>query len=141
MSLYNCMGGTSTTIPAYYLGTLGNGGTVNIASRYDDYANLTSNNFLAVPQSNSKSASNTGSFYVYWNVDWAQYIDDSNGVSYSAPSISYNPSNGNLTVSSSLSVSGTASNRGTDIGLATVSTSGSVGLTSAIYLLPEIENL
>ena len=47
------MGGTSTTIPAYYLGTLGNGGTVNIASRYDDYANLTSNNFLAVPQSHA----------------------------------------------------------------------------------------
>ena len=141
MSLYNCMGGTETAIPAYYLGTWNNGTTKNIASKYADYANLTANNFIAVPQSNSKSASASGAFFVYWYDNWYQFVDDTNTVSYSQPSITYDASNGNLTVSSSLSVSGTASNRGTDIGLTTIGANGSVGLTSKVYLLPEIENL
>lgn len=127
---------------AYYLGELAHGSTMNVAAKYDDYANLTSDNFVLVPQTNTASASGYNTNYV--DVDgWTEYRRDNNTSGYNAPSINYTASTGQLSFSSTLVVGG--SSYGGDVHHSDTwcytYPSATVGLTCKVYLLPEIENI
>lgn len=127
---------------AYYLGTLAHGSTMNVAAKYDDYANLTSENFVIVPQTNSASAGARNTNYVDVS-GWTEYRQDNNSAAYNAPSINYTPSTGQLSFSSTLSVGGSSYGGDVDHSGKWCYTypSTSIGLTAKVYLLPEIENL
>lgn len=142
MSYYNFKAQSSSETPAYYLGTLNHGATLNVAAKYDGYANLTAANFLVVPQSNSSSASGYNTNYV--DVDgWTEYRQDTNTAAYNAPSVNYNPSTGQLSFASTLVVGGNS--YGGDVHHSDTwcftYPSATVGLTAKVYLLPKIENL
>ena len=143
MAYYNFMAEGSTGASAYYLGTLTSGSSMNISSRYPDYANLTSANFLIVPQTKSLSAYATAVYSIY-ETDWSWTERDENTAAYSAPSVSYNPSTGVLSFSSTVTVGGHGYgydyyNPGPT--WAHTYPSASSGLTAKVYLVPTIENL
>ena len=127
---------------AYYLGTISNGGTMNVAAKYDDYANLTADNFVV--QSAAGSCSYTGNRAGRHRFDNGIDPGDSADISVagsayvSAPSVSYNPSTGVLSFSQY--IQGTAS-AGIWDSTSEASKSGSAGMTAKVYLLPEIETL
>ena len=143
MSYYNFKAQGTGGPTAFYLGTLAHGSTMNVAAKYEGYANLTSANFVIVPQSNSTSAYASNSNYV--NVaNWTEVREDTNTSAYTAPSINYNPSTGQLSFSSTLSCGGNSFGRDAD------SSSGrwcytypskTIGLTAKVYLLTEVQNL
>ena len=130
---------------AYYLGTLSHGQTMNVAAKYDDYANLTSANFLIVPNSQSTSGSGYPHGYISWEAPWDAYHYDSNTASFSAPSVSYNPANGNLSFSCTVSCGGQAyvynSAVGTGTKVLSTAPSNTAGISAKVYLVPKIESL
>ena len=142
MALFPCMGAVETKIKSYYLDTISNGGTMDIASKYADYANLTADNFVLVPQSNSKSASSTISTYCQGGATWYGTLYDTNTGSYSQPSITYDATNGILHYNASISLAGSAYSQSDGGAIKTGDTAprGSVGLTAKVYLLPVIED-
>lgn len=129
---------------AYYLGTLSSGSTMNVAAKYDDYANLTSANFVIVPQSRSTSSSKSNRTYVDFG-GWYSTSEDTNTAAYNQPSISYNPSTGVLSFTSTIVVGGSAYDTNEDSPgdgkWNWTYPSATVGLTAKVYLLPEIETL
>lgn len=142
MAYYNFMAEGSGN-KAYYLGELAHGATMNVASKYEDYANLTAENFVVVPQSNSASgfATNTNYVNVY---GWTERRDDTNTANYTAPSINYNPATGQLSFSSTLVVGGFSVGRDNDGSSGRwcyTYPSATVGLTAKVYLLINIESL
>lgn len=127
----------------FYLGTLGHGATMNVAAKYDDYASLTSENFVIVPQSNSAGSIKYGTNYIS-TAGMTEGREDSNTATYSAPSINYNPSTGQLSFSSTVSCGGysygfDSAGGGSHWGY--TYPSASTGLTAKVYLIPEIVNL
>lgn len=140
MGYYDFKTSNEYTRPALYLGTLTSGGTMNVASKYSDYANLTADNFVIVPQSENVSASANNSTYID-AAGWTEYIFDTNTAAYSAPSITYNPQNGNLTFTSTISCGGNASNAGPGWGGNGTNPRGSKALSAKVYLLPEVETV
>ena len=141
MSLYNCMGGTETTIPAYYLGTVGNGGTVNVKNKYADYANLTLSNFVVIPRSGNTSASNSTSTWTGGAPHYGK-LHDTNTGNFSM-SVSYNATSGVLTYGASISIGGEAYAKSDGGALETNHTAprGSIGLIADVYLLPVIGSI
>jgi len=127
---------------AYYLGELQHGTTMNVASKYEDYANLTTDNFIIVPKGGVASGSNSCPPNGFETSQW-QVVADCSAV-YTAPSVSYNASSGQLSFSSTLACSGYSyahdtSGHGTNWNGVTVDIT--TGLTADVYLLPEIETL
>ena len=143
MSYYNFKAQGTGGPTAFYLGTLAHGSTMNVAAKYDGYANLTSANFVVVPQSNSISSTKTN----YNDVDvagWREAREDTNSASYSAPSINYNASTGQLSFSSTVSCGGNSFGYDVDnynFRWGQTYPSASRGLTAKIYLLTEVQNL
>ena len=142
MGYYNFKTQGNAGASAYYLGTLASGATMDIAAKYDDYANLTSDNFVIVPQTNVASASGYNTNYV--DVDgWTEYRQDNNTSNYYAPSVTYTSSTGQLSFTSTLVVGGNSFGGDTHHSDTWCYTypSATVGLTAKVYLLPEIETL
>ena len=129
---------------AYYLGELTSGSSMNVASKYDDYANLTSDNFVVVPQTKSASSTKTNTNYVDWG-GWTEKRSDTNTATYTQPSVSYNASTGALTFTSTVACGG--SSYGSDNSNPSAGKwcytypSATQNLTAKVYLLPEIESL
>lgn len=127
---------------AYYLGTISNGGTMNVAAKYDDYANLTADNFVvqSAAGSCSYSGNRVGHHKFSNGLEPGEYADISvRGSAYvSAPSVSYNPSTGVLSFSQYIQGTSSAGIWDNDN---EASKSGSAGIAAKVYLLPEIENL
>ena len=140
MGYYDYKPSQSTNKSAYYLGTLAHGAVMNVAAKYAGYANLTASNFVVVPQTGSASNTRTNSAWID-EANWTLTISDTNTASYSAPSISYNPANGQLSFSSTVSCGGSAYNYGPGWAGNGTNPSAAVGLTAKVYLLPDIENL
>ena len=144
MGYYNFKAEGTNGPSAYYLGTLTSGSSMNIASRYEDYANLTSANFLIIPQSNSVSDQKFYEMTVSWDATWVEYHYDTNGATYNAPSISYNPTNGNLSFTASVACSGNAyciNSAYPSTQLMPTAPSKTQALTAKVYLVPKVENL
>lgn len=127
---------------AYYLGELAHGATMNVAAKYADFANLTAANFIVVPQYNTLQANASNTNYVDM-AGWTEGRTDENTATYNPPSISYNPSNGTLSFTSTLVVGGRSWGYNPNVGGAWCFTypSGSIGLTAKVYLVTQIENL
>ena len=127
---------------AYYLGTLAHGATMDVSAKYADYANLTATNFLAVAKSQSTSASaqsNTNNYYT----DHFR-VETFGSCAFYAPTISYNPANGQLSFSSTLAYGTRANNKDPIDGDAWNDTgwgNSTVGVSADIYLVTEIETL
>ena len=93
---------STTTGSAYYLGQMTSGSTMNVASKYPDYANLTADNFVIEPTNK-----NTSTSYSAWCYNVGPQTNLSNG-SLSATcnfSKSYNSSSGILSVTDTVSAS------------------------------------
>ena len=127
---------------AYYLGTISHGGTMNVAAKYDDYANLTAANFVVKSAGGSCSYTGirVGRHRFDNGIDPGDSADISvaGSASVTAPTVSYNPSTGVLSFSHYISGSASA---GIWSDTNEASKSGSSGLSGYVYLLPEIENL
>ena len=144
MDFANGSGGGSSAPAAYYLGALSNGGTMNIASKYDDYANLTSANFLAVPYAGGGITWNYSDSFAFpagYESPFAVTHLDNTSTTFSPPSISYNPVNGNLTYSCYNRTDDTSNV--TILGATILPKTGNKtqGISAKIYLVPNIENL
>jgi hypothetical protein len=144
MGYYNFKAEGSAGPAAYYLGTLASGSTMNIASRYPDYANLTSANFIIVPQSGSVSNQKTAELQVPWDSPWVEWHYDTNSATFTAPSVSYNPTNGNLSFTCTVACGGNAycfNSAYVSSHILSTSPSATQGITAKVYLVPKIENL
>lgn len=143
MGYYNFKAESSTGASAYYLGTLAHGSIMNVASKYEGYANLTKNNFLIVPNSGSTSSAKRNSQAIEIG-GWSWVTEDTNTASFTAPSVSYNASNGQLSFSCSVSCGGSSYGHDADNPaqrFAPTAPSASTGLSAKVYLVPNIENL
>ena len=143
MAYYNFKAEGSSGTSAYYLGTLAHGSIMNVASKYEDYANLTAANFLIVPNSGSTSAHRPGSQEIAMG-GWIWVTEDTNTASFVGPSVSYNPANGQLSFSCYVSCGGNSYGHDSDIPsqrFASTAPSASAGITAKVYLVPSIENL
>ena len=127
---------------AYYLGTLEHGQTKNIASLYSDYASLTADNFVVVPQTHQVTAIAVGTQVVDAGITWRE--TDQNVAIYTAPTKNYNASTGVFSFSSTVATTGLGYG-GTpsqpNKGWARTVPSKTEGVTADVYLLPEIETL
>lgn len=143
MAYYNFKAEGSSGTSAYYLGTLAHGGTMDVSAKYEDYANLTSANFLIVPQNGSASSSRQG----YQGITmggWTWVTEDTNTASFVGPTVSYNPSNGRLSFSCYVACGGSSYGHDSDNPgqrFAQTAPSASAGITAKVYLVPKIENL
>ena len=127
---------------AYYLGEYSSGAQINVAAKYADYAMLTADNFIIQPKASSATYTGirVGKHTFDNGVDPGERVDISvaGRADLSAPTISYNSSNGMLSFTQTLS--GTAS-AGIWSSTNEASQSGSGAVTAKVYLVTEIENL
>ena len=138
MAYYNFKTEGSDSKPAYYLGTYNSGVTIDITSRYPNYAQLTSNNFVIQELSKYTDASRYGKGHDFdHDRDYCE-ISVAASTSLSNPSISYNSSTGKLSFSQTLSVSGGA---GIWSSTSEATCSSAVTVSAKVYLLPEIETI
>ena len=128
---------------AYYLGELNHGATMDVASKYADYANLTKDNFIIVPKTSSSSGSYSDYYdHQNWDLNWRENFAISCSSQYNAPSKNYNPANGQLSFTSTVTSYGRCrANQSGGWWEHIVEASNSKGLKADVYLLPEIENL
>ena len=144
MGYYNFKAEGATGAAAYYLGTLNHGSTMNVASKYQDYASLTSANFLIIPQTKTTSATPTDPYEYVAIADWYMKHRDTNSATYTAPSVNYNASTGVLSFSSTVACGGEAYVYDPDNPtrkLVRTTPSATAGLAAKVYLVPKIENL
>lgn len=127
---------------AFYLGELAHGSTMDISAKYDDYANLTADNFLIVPQSAISQASAVNYQHISRS-NWDEQHDDFNRATYTAPSISYAPSTGQLSFTSTLMCDGVGylSEEGEEGSWSYTRPESTTGLTAKVYLVTGIEAL
>lgn len=129
---------------AYYLGELDHGVTMDVSAKYEDYANLTADNFIIVPKTKTASSQGQNTTYVDFG-GWNNTLVDTNSATYNQPSVSYNPSTGSLSFTSTVVVGGSAYNTNLaspgDGKWNWTYPSVTSGLTAKVYLLPEIEAL
>jgi len=126
---------------AYYLGTLESEATLDVSAKYENYANLTADNFLIVPQ--TAGADVTASNYNDVDVSgWREFRTDNNAANYIQPAVTYNPSTGQLSFTCSLQIEGWSygSNSWGDKWCWTYPRK-TIGITSKVYLVTEIEEL
>jgi len=127
---------------AYYLGEYASGASIDVGSKYADYAMLTADNFII--QSKGTSISYTGNragSHKFTNgLEPGERADISvaGQAAVSAPSVSYNSSTGILSFTQT--ISGYAS-AGIWDSTSEASKSGSGAVTAKVYLVTEIENL
>ena len=143
MGYYNFKAQSSGS-KSYYLGEITSGSSMNVASKYTDYASLTKDNFVVVPQTKSASSTKTGTNYVDFG-GWTESRSDTNTATYTQPNISYNASTGVLSFTSTVACGGSsygynAASPGDGKWCYTYP-STSVALKAKVYLLPEIESL
>lgn len=124
---------------AYYLGEYASGAQIDVAAKYDDYALLTSDNFIIQPNARSVSSQNIKGYTHHFDEerDWCE-ISCAGSASISAPSKSYNSSTGKLSFTLTLSQA-CGSGVWSDVDDCRSSTSG--GVTAKVYLVTEIEEL
>lgn len=130
---------STTTGSAYYLGTMTSGSTMNITSKYPDYANLTADNFVIEPTNKNTS----GSYSAYCSNEGPQTNLSNGSLSASCSfSKSYNSSSGILTVTDTVSAS-TSGSLMSNSGIVNVpfSKNISAGMSVKVYLLPNIETI
>lgn len=127
---------------AYYLGEFTSGDPIDVASKYPKFSALTIDNFAIVPITKYASTQQGNAQTISATSGWTLYHTDINNATYTAPSVTYNSSTGQLSFSASLSVGGQAYNSQNGGGTAAHTYPATTQpLTAKVYLLPKVEDI
>ena len=127
----------STSGKAYYLGTYASGTQINVASKYSNYSNLTSANFVIQPDAKSIYSENIKGYTHHFEHERDECeISCAGRATFNAPTINYNPATGGLSFTLTLyQWCGSGVWGDTD----DCQSSRTEAMTAKVYLLPEIE--
>lgn len=141
MGYYDFKTSNENAQPALYLGTYSSGAQINVASKYEKYADLTADNFVVEPVNGSTS----GNYSQAHNIrdgGWTIHLSGTYSASCSFGK-SYNASTGVLTITNTIAgaSSGSLYDYPGGVVYEPYSSSKSAGLSAKVYLLPEVETV